>query len=600
MGASVILASHILFWLGGAAAARVDSQGKPSPLPPPVARMILTADAVVCGAAVFGWAAPSHLARCAGTAAYAAAVSFVSLEKLSGRMSAQRSRSMSSDTKITSMKATVPKSEASVEWTDFSWRQHWYPLAFSKVTDKSVPHRCELFGEPIVLWWDFTQSAWRAVVDACPHRLAPLSEGRIDEAGMIECPYHGWAFEGKSGACAKIPQAENMGSVAERAACGATVMHVVEKQGLVFVWGVPADRLDALDDSLIPLCESLDDDAFEHIDVSRDMPYSADMLLENTLDSSHVPFTHHKTISKRENGKPLPLVLTTKVSPQGFEATFEKDIAVGKQGTDALKAGRATQRTTKFLAPTYMHHRIQTVGKDGSFDTGFETWTVAYATPTGPGRCRLFARFPFRFPAPKRGINLPRLIIKFLPDWLNHMGQMRVLDDDNIFLPLQERYTKDVGGWRKYRMPTAADTCVRAYRQWFDRAGAPPHAAASVDEHRARAPSKQELLDRWTQHTSHCKSCTGAVRNAKRLQKVCHALILTALAMAPTLFLQRASKSIVAVIIFALLIGKCSHFAHRVESQLTTGMPEYPPPRNRPDKQGQGRELRTVEQGRSM
>ena len=83
------------------------------------------------------------------------------------------------------------------------------------------------------------------------------------------------------------------------------------------------------------------------------------------------------------------------------------------------------------------------------FDKGFETWTVAYATPTGPGRCRLMARFPFRFPAPdkpKKGlmallpsVNLPDLALRRLPDWMNHLGQLKVLDDDNIFLPLQER-----------------------------------------------------------------------------------------------------------------------------------------------------------------
>ena len=49
---------------------------------------------------------------------------------------------------------------------------------------------------------------------------------------------------------------------------------------------------------MVPVCEALDDERFVYIDVSRDMPYSADMLLENVLDSSHVPFTHHKvTIS---------------------------------------------------------------------------------------------------------------------------------------------------------------------------------------------------------------------------------------------------------------------------------------------------------------
>ena len=68
-----------------------------------------------------------------------------------------------------------------------------------------------------------------------------------------------------------------------------------------------------------------------------------------------------------------------------------------------------------------------------------------YATPTGPGRCRLFARFPFRFPPPKartswlgrrlpRAPNVPAAIFRRLPDWLNHMGQLKVLDDDIIFL----------------------------------------------------------------------------------------------------------------------------------------------------------------------
>ena len=42
--------------------------------------------------------------------------------------------------------------------------------------------------------------------DACPHRLAPLSDGRIDKWGRLQCAYHGWCFNG-SGHCKLIPQA---------------------------------------------------------------------------------------------------------------------------------------------------------------------------------------------------------------------------------------------------------------------------------------------------------------------------------------------------------------------------------------------------------
>lgn len=66
------------------------------------------------------------------------------------------------------------------------------PSVLESVTDAERPHRVELFGEPIVLWYDHQHKAWSAMLDQCPHRLAPLSEGRVDEEGQIECPYHGW------------------------------------------------------------------------------------------------------------------------------------------------------------------------------------------------------------------------------------------------------------------------------------------------------------------------------------------------------------------------------------------------------------------------
>lgn len=341
----------------------------------------------------------------------------------------------------------------------WSWTQNWYPMAFSKVTDKAVPHRLELFGSPLVVWWDHSAKCWAAMSDECPHRLAPLSEGRVDESGQIECPYHGWTFA-TDGACTKVPQAEDAGGAKLLSRCGGTAYAVAEVQGLVWVWGEPIDfgktpaTATLPDESAIPTCEALDDDRFVWIDVSRDMPYSADMLLENVLDSSHVPFTHHQTISRRENALPLRLQLTEGLSAAGFEGEQLSAPSLPSGGVSgrAPTKGARTERTTVFRAPAYMHHKIRTSADDDGgrddveegestkpeqsradqasrdeFERGFETWTVAYATPTGPGRCRLFARFPFRFPEPKpkRGllgrllptVNLPKAIFRRVPDW---------------------------------------------------------------------------------------------------------------------------------------------------------------------------------------
>ena len=54
----------------------------------------------------------------------------------------------------------------------------------------------------------------------CPHRLAPMSEGRIEPSdGTLMCSYHGWRFRG-DGACVDIPQSLN--AKANAAACSSS------------------------------------------------------------------------------------------------------------------------------------------------------------------------------------------------------------------------------------------------------------------------------------------------------------------------------------------------------------------------------------------
>ncbi len=44
-----------------------------------------------------------------------------------------------------------------------------------------------------------------AIENTCPHRGAPLGEGRIEE-GILICPNHEWRFELKTGWCPQNPE----------------------------------------------------------------------------------------------------------------------------------------------------------------------------------------------------------------------------------------------------------------------------------------------------------------------------------------------------------------------------------------------------------
>ncbi|KAM0011821.1 putative pheophorbide a oxygenase [Helianthus debilis subsp. tardiflorus] len=88
----------------------------------------------------------------------------------------------------------------------FDWYSQWYAIMPVCDLDKRAPHGKKVMGLDVVVWWDKNENAWKVFDDMCPHRLAPLSEGRIDQWGRLQCVYHGWCFSG-SGDCKLIPQA---------------------------------------------------------------------------------------------------------------------------------------------------------------------------------------------------------------------------------------------------------------------------------------------------------------------------------------------------------------------------------------------------------
>jgi len=386
----------------------------------------------------------------------------------------------------------------------FDVREAWYPLHYVDDLDKTRPTRFTLLGQDVAIWWEPLTQTWRVFADRCPHRLAPLSEGRVNEAGQLECPYHGWAFSG-TGECEVIPQ-QPRDSRAHRSprAC-ATALPTAVRQGLLFVYPGRPERAERVDP---PLVEPLEEDpeGWVVLNTFRDLPYDALTLLENVLDASHIPYTHHKTVSKRDTAAPMT-VAVPEFGKGGFSGIWEEGPRKGQLGT---------QHTT-FTAPGLMYHDLT------SRQFG-RTLTVVYATPTRKGECRLFARFPFKFNA-----KLPGLFVKLTPRWYGHIGNNGVLEDDQIFLHLQERHLERSGD-KPYAqacyLPTQADRYVSAYRRWVDEFDADPFPGETLPP----ARSQSELLDRYHSHVVHCRSCRTALARIQAIRRT--ALGLGAIAVA--------------------------------------------------------------------
>jgi phenylpropionate dioxygenase-like ring-hydroxylating dioxygenase large terminal subunit len=455
--------------------------------------------------------------------------------------------------------AQAPFSVGGEDENRFDCRAVWYPLAYLEDLDKTKPTPFTLLGEDLVIWWEPEAKTWRVYGDYCPHRLAPLSQGRVNEAGQLECPYHGWTFAGE-GECQVIPQQypDGQAQTAQRACVRS--LPTCEKQGLLFAY--PGDASHAAQ-TAVPIVDALEEESPEWVCLNtfRDLPYDAFTLLENVLDSSHIPYTHHKTVGKRSNVSPVDLEIVDG-DRQGFTGIWQ----------EGPRRGTLGKQDTTFVAPNLMWHDLT------SKQFG-RTLTVVYATPIRPGECRLFARFPFKFSS-----KIPRLAISLTPTWYSHLGQNRVLEDDQIFLHLQERYLAQKGGSGIYQqacyLPTTADLFVTKFREWVTQYEVNPFPGQSLPPRL----STEQLMDRYHSHTQHCQSCRTALANIEKIQTTSLAIAIICLSLLPILtvsFAPNFSLGIGLGLNTAIAFGVWAGIG-KFKRSFYQGHPI--PPRNLPDK----------------
>jgi 5,5'-dehydrodivanillate O-demethylase len=82
-------------------------------------------------------------------------------------------------------------------------RRYWHPVVAAAELTADKPIRAvKILGEELVVYRD-KRGQYGLVGEHCPHRLASLAYGRVDEEG-IRCPYHGWKFD-CAGNCLEQP-----------------------------------------------------------------------------------------------------------------------------------------------------------------------------------------------------------------------------------------------------------------------------------------------------------------------------------------------------------------------------------------------------------
>ncbi len=182
----------------------------------------------------------------------------------------------------------------------------WVAAQVDEVTDQPISRW--LLEKPVVLY-RLKDGTPVALDDRCPHRWAPLSDGKVVDDQII-CPYHGMAF-GRDGACTHVPTQDNIPGTAR-----VQSYPLVESGAFLWIWmGDPG----VIDDNPPPVDMSYTTNPDWSV-VTGYLEVDANWVLirENVLDLTHIAHLHASTF-KQDDWNSVP------------EVTSEGDVVIYRQ-----------------------------------------------------------------------------------------------------------------------------------------------------------------------------------------------------------------------------------------------------------------------------
>ena len=264
------------------------------------------------------------------------------------------------------------------------WRQ-WYVVARSKEV-KSKPLRVELWDKPFVLFRG-PNGELSALLDRCPHRNVPLSGGRVDERGCLECPYHGWTFD-DAGSCVAIPG--RVLPLAPRERFAVPRFPVREDHGLI--WLCPSE-LGALSEPFpVP---HLDDARYTHVIREVEADASLYSVIENALDVPHTAVLHRGLFRGSERNRVQARVerfddrvVTEYIGEPPPRGLLARLLSIGGD-----RAALTVQHWDRFFLPSVLQVEYRLGERTHFVITGL-------CSPVSRHKTRLFAVASFRTPLP--------------------------------------------------------------------------------------------------------------------------------------------------------------------------------------------------------
>tara|TARA_B100000886_G_scaffold71038_2_gene45229 strand:- start:42189 stop:43475 length:1287 start_codon:yes stop_codon:yes gene_type:complete len=402
----------------------------------------------------------------------------------------------------------------------------WVPLLDLKRYNTKKPSEIKILDKNLVIWEKNNEIIVQD--NACLHRGGPLSEGYIDEESKnLRCSYHGWEFN-NDGSILSIPQQSNNCKT-----CKLKQKTYDTYKNCHILWINLNNTYCEFPEHIKKNNQNISSDIFV-----AELPYSMNILLENLFDPSHVPFAHHKLQSTRDLASTVNSSLTSMNSSE-LNIYFEDN---------TLKNNQYRNGTMSFYSPC--HYVLYSI-----YPESYLKRLHIYAVPILPFKTRIFVQYEY-----KEGTF--KTIYSNLPSWFKHLVTHTFFDSDSMLLYKQEQMLRRKKKLKDcvttYKTPTTSDHSIRSFHKWKKTYPQVWSNIVNLYENETLELSREQVFDRYNDHTRYCTHCMGALNNLQVIQKTIPVLLFL-----HSIYNNNIYESSIAIIIYYFIEKLKSYFIFR-------------------------------------
>lgn len=296
----------------------------------------------------------------------------------------------------------------------------WYAVGLSNEFNYNKPQKVTVRDVNYIIWKD--NNGYYGLKDVCSHQGSSFQGGNVIN-DTINCPYHGYVFNGTCGELIKIPDM----TIKKNNCYNVKSFKVIEKDGIIFINTIPItlENFYIIDSKYIWLEPESNNPKHKAVILTKEFEHYAKFVTVNSLDICHIGFVH--TFGNKKSPNPVSNTQIQKCNDTTFHYKISYEYLAGDKSLV-----NSVYNFSKIIVENEYVQPHTTVAR--VLFGNFSSTIITIAQPISQFKTRLFVKAYRNYWYFNKSSNIfesiRNIIINYIGDLLTYYTMFETLEQD--------------------------------------------------------------------------------------------------------------------------------------------------------------------------